>query len=113
MVELAAAATDCRVASGTIAALVTRRYFLARTLAVSQVALILAGLGLALNPYLVVSDVQISEAAAPDITLQLSSVAWGLARLCSFHRSTTFSGSSRANAPSSCSIVGGTPCAIH
>jgi cytochrome d ubiquinol oxidase subunit II len=58
-------------AIGVIAALVTRRFFLARTLAVAQVTLILTGWGLALNPYLVVDDVKISEAAAPDITLQL------------------------------------------
>ncbi len=59
------------VALGALAALVTRRFFLARTLAVGQVALILLGWGLALNPYLVVDDVTIAEAAAPEITLQL------------------------------------------
>lgn len=59
------------VAIGAIAGLVTRRFFLARTLAVCQVALILTGWGLALNPYLVVDDVTLAGAAAPGITLKL------------------------------------------
>ncbi|MEZ4521450.1 MAG: cytochrome d ubiquinol oxidase subunit II [Thermomicrobiales bacterium] len=58
-------------AVGTIGALLTRRYFLARTLAVLQVTFILLGWGASMSPYLVVDDVRYHEAAAPDITLQL------------------------------------------
>jgi cytochrome d ubiquinol oxidase subunit II len=58
-------------AAGAIAALLRRRFFLARTLAVTQIALILTGWGLSLNPYLVVDDVRLHDAAAPDVTLRL------------------------------------------
>lgn len=58
-------------AVGAIAALLTRWFFLARTLGVIQVALILVGWGASMSPYLVVDDVRHDEAAAPDITLQL------------------------------------------
>ena len=71
-------------ALGAIAALITRRFFLARTLTVSQVALILIGWGLSLNPYLVVDDVALSDAAAPDITLQLLLGGLGVGALVLF-----------------------------
>lgn len=58
-------------AIGAIAAVWTRRYAIARVCAVAQVTLILAGWGFAMRPYLVVDDIRIDEAAAPDITLEL------------------------------------------
>jgi cytochrome d ubiquinol oxidase subunit II len=64
-------AVTALAAVGAIAALLTRRFFLARTFAVAQVALILSGWGLSLNPYLVVDDVRLHDAAAPDVTLRL------------------------------------------
>lgn len=71
-------------AAGAIVALVRRYDILARTLAVAQVALILLGWGLALYPYLVVDDVTISEAAAPERTLWLLFVALSVGSLILF-----------------------------
>jgi cytochrome d ubiquinol oxidase subunit II len=59
-------------AVGTIAALVTRRYRLARVLAPLQVALVLWGWLGAQYPYVVVPDLTIDQAAAPDTTLRLA-----------------------------------------
>ena len=58
-------------ATGTIVALLVHRYFVARTLAVIQTALILAGWGFSINPDLVAGSVSIADAAAPAITLRL------------------------------------------
>ncbi|HLT21071.1 MAG TPA: cytochrome d ubiquinol oxidase subunit II [Thermomicrobiales bacterium] len=58
-------------AIGALAGLYLRHFFLARTLAVAQVALILVGWGASMSPYLVVDDVRYDDAAAPDITLKL------------------------------------------
>lgn len=58
-------------AVGAIVALWRRYYVLARTFAVAQVALILGGWGLSIQPYLVVDDLRLHDAAAPHFTLQL------------------------------------------
>jgi cytochrome d ubiquinol oxidase subunit II len=58
------------VAFGAIAALLRRRVVLARTLIVLQVALIVAGYGVAQFPYLVVGQFSIRDSAAPPVTHQ-------------------------------------------
>ncbi len=58
-------------ASGAFAALLVRRYRLARFLAAAQASLIVAGWGAAQYPYLVVPDVTLASAAAPERTLVL------------------------------------------
>jgi cytochrome d ubiquinol oxidase subunit II len=58
-------------ATGALAALATRRYRLARALAVLQTTLIVAGFGLAQHPYLVRPHLTFATAAAPDVTLRL------------------------------------------
>jgi cytochrome d ubiquinol oxidase subunit II len=58
-------------ALGAIAALVRRRFVLARTFAVAQVALIVLGYGWALFPHLVVPDFTVASAAAPERTHEL------------------------------------------
>ena len=63
--------TGC-VALGAIAALVTRRYALARVLAPLQVALVLWGWFGAQYPYIIVPDLTIAQAAAPDATLRVA-----------------------------------------
>lgn len=67
------------VAVGAIAAIWTRRYLVARTLAVAQVVLIMLGYGAALFPYLVVPQFTIMGAAAPTRThgLVLGALAAG------------------------------------
>ena len=50
-------------------ALLTRRYQLARLAAIVQVALLLAGWGLAQYPYVIFSDFRLAGAAAPKATL--------------------------------------------
>lgn len=75
------------VAGGVLAAVVSlgalarRRFHLARAAAVAQVALVLAGWGLAQHPWLVWPDVTLAAAAAPDATLRflLASLPFGLA----------------------------------
>lgn len=64
------------VATGAFVALLRRRPVLARWLAIAQVSLIVLGWGLAQHPYLIVPDVTITSAAAPDATLRL--VLWAL-----------------------------------
>ena len=64
-------------AAGALLALVRRRYRVARACAAAQVALIVAGWGLAQFPYLVEPDLTLSSAAGPRVTLRL--VAWTLA----------------------------------
>ncbi|HEV8320165.1 MAG TPA: cytochrome d ubiquinol oxidase subunit II [Myxococcota bacterium] len=59
------------VALGAFAALWRRRFALARGLAAAQAALILAGWGLAQQPYLLPPDFTIRGAAAPARTLEL------------------------------------------
>jgi cytochrome d ubiquinol oxidase subunit II len=59
------------VALGAFAALWRRRFALARGLAAAQAALILAGWGLAQQPYLLPPDLTIRGAAAPARTLEL------------------------------------------
>jgi len=58
-------------ATGAIAALVKRRFVVARTLAVAQVALIVGGYGWALFPYLIVPDFTVTNSAAPRTTHEL------------------------------------------
>jgi len=58
------------VSVGTMAALWTRRYPLARALAMVQVTLILWGWGLAQFPYLIGPDLSFEAAAAPDSVLK-------------------------------------------
>lgn len=62
-------------AIGALAALWTRRYVAARTLAVAQVTLIVVGYGAALFPYLVVPQVTIHTSAAPAQTHRLVLIA--------------------------------------
>lgn len=63
------------LAVGAIFALWVRRFRMARALAVGQATLILWGWAFAQFPYLVVPDVTIFDAAAPDATLRLLLVA--------------------------------------
>lgn len=72
------------LAVGTIGALLVRRFYMARTLAVVQVALILVGWGASMSPYLVVNDVRYDDAAAPAITLQLMLGALAIGSLILF-----------------------------
>ena len=58
-------------ALGALAAVVTRRYRMARVLAAGQVTLILVGWALAQRPFLIAPDVTIENAAAPAVTLGL------------------------------------------
>ena len=58
-------------ASGALAALLTRRYRLARLLAAAQASLIVAGWGAAQYPFLVVPDVTLASAVAPERTMAL------------------------------------------
>lgn len=70
-------------AAGAIAALIARRFLLARALAVAQVTLIVLGYGAALFPYLVVPDFTIEGTASPARThrLVLGALAAGAAIL--------------------------------
>jgi cytochrome d ubiquinol oxidase subunit II len=63
-------ATGCS-AVGAIAALWRRWYRLARVLAATQVACILGGWGLMMNPYLIAGELTVADAAAPPVTLRL------------------------------------------
>lgn len=72
---LQAAAAAC--ALGAIATLWARWYRTARALAAAQVALVLLGWGLAMNPYLIAGVLTIEQAAAPPEVLRL--LAIGLA----------------------------------
>mgnify|MGYP003289721402 CR=1 FL=1 len=65
------------VALGAIGALWRRRFYLARVLAVGQVALILGGWALSLYPFLVPPDISIIQAVAPLSVLR--PVLWGTA----------------------------------
>jgi cytochrome bd ubiquinol oxidase subunit II len=58
-------------AVSAFAALLRRRYRLARLLAIGQTTLILTGWGLAQQPHLIAPDVTIQSAAAPAVTLRL------------------------------------------
>jgi cytochrome d ubiquinol oxidase subunit II len=62
-------------ATGAIAALLLRRYRIARVLAAGQVALIVWGWALAQFPYLLVPDLTITGAAGPEKTLRLLTIA--------------------------------------
>lgn len=68
-------------ALGALAALVRRRFRLARACAVAQVGLIIVGWGLAQRPYLVAPDVTIRGAAAAPATLRLLAIALGVGGL--------------------------------
>lgn len=57
-------------AAGAVYALWTRRYRLARTLAMAQTTLFVVGFGLAQYPYVVVPDITFTDAAAPDSVLR-------------------------------------------
>lgn len=59
---------------GAALALYRRRYVLARVLAGSFVAAVLAGWGFAMDPWLVAGALSIHDSAAPDVTLRL--VLW-------------------------------------
>lgn len=63
------------------AALLRRRYQLARVAAIAQVTLILVGWALAQLPYLIAPDLTLEEAAAPRITLVLLLGALGAGSL--------------------------------
>ena len=67
--------TTAAMALVVLAALVSRRYAIARAGAMLQVALVLVGCGAALHPYLVPPDLTIEGSAAPPITLKLMLVA--------------------------------------
>lgn len=58
-----------------LGALWTRRFRVARAAAIAQVTLILVGWSAAQFPHLVVPDIDIFDAAAPEITLQLLVIA--------------------------------------
>ena len=64
-------------AIGALAALVTRRYRIARVLAVAQTLLILLGWALAQRPYLIAPDVTVENAASPARTLGLMLIIVG------------------------------------
>lgn len=66
---LVAATSACALLA--LGALVVRRYRVARVAAIGQVALILVGWSVAQFPLLIVPDVDIFTAAAPEITLRL------------------------------------------
>ncbi len=65
-------------AVGALAALVRRRFRLARMLAVLQTTLILFGWALAQYPSIVAPDLRIDEAAAPPVVLRMTLVVLGL-----------------------------------
>jgi cytochrome d ubiquinol oxidase subunit II len=67
--------------TGALLALFLRRYALARLLAMTQVALILWGWGLAQYPFLLAPDLTFTQAAAPPVVLKtvLALVAAGMA----------------------------------
>jgi cytochrome d ubiquinol oxidase subunit II len=67
LIEIAASAA----AAGAVAALVRRRFRLARVLVAGQVALILLGWAAAQYPYLIVDDLTLASAAANRRTVQL------------------------------------------
>ena len=69
------------VAVLALAALLTRRFRLARVLAIAQVMLMVGGLGLAQRPFLIVPDVTLADAAAPAATLRLLLLALALGSL--------------------------------
>ena len=69
------------VAIGALAALVLRRYALARVAAMLQVSLVLWGWAWSQYPYVVPPDLTIASAAAPATTLQLVIVALVLGAL--------------------------------
>ena len=69
------------VALLALAALLTRRFRLARGLAIAQVMLMVGGLGLAQRPFLIVPDVTLADAAAPAATLRLLLIALALGSL--------------------------------
>ena len=71
-------------ATGAIWALWTRRFYLARALAATQVALILWGWGAAQFPYLVEPSISIQDAAAPEVTLRLLLIALAVGALLLF-----------------------------
>jgi cytochrome d ubiquinol oxidase subunit II len=65
------------VAVTALAALVTRRFRVARAAAIAQAVLMIVGWGLAQAPYLVTPDVTIAGAAAPRATLVVVAAAVG------------------------------------
>ncbi len=69
------------VAVGALAALVRRRYALARVAAMLQVSLVLWGWAWSQYPYVVPPDITIASAAAPVATLQVVIVALVLGAL--------------------------------
>ena len=70
-------AATALAAIGAILALLLRRWRAAAALAALQVALILAGWGLALGPWLVPGEIAIRDAAAPDAALRLLLIVLG------------------------------------
>ncbi len=72
------------LAAAVLAALVGRRFVLARAGAMVQVALVILGCGLALNPYLVPPGRTIANSASPPITLKLMLGALGAGSLVLF-----------------------------
>jgi cytochrome bd ubiquinol oxidase subunit II len=71
-------------ATSAFVALYVRRYRVARVAAVAQVALIVAGWGLAQNPYLIAPDITLANAAAPTATLRLVLYVLGVGILILF-----------------------------
>jgi cytochrome bd ubiquinol oxidase subunit II len=68
---LAFAATSAIAGVGSLAAVWARRYRIGRVAAVAAVASVLFGWGVAQWPYLIVPDVTVTDAAAPDPTLRI------------------------------------------
>ena len=71
-------------AIAAFAALILRRFQLARVLASAQVVLIIGGWGLAQRPFLIAPDVRIAETAAPTSTLRLLLIALAAGALILF-----------------------------
>lgn len=69
--------TTAAAALSALAALLRRRYSLARIAAATQVALIIVGWGLAQRPFLIPPTLTIQAAAAPSVTLRLALIIVG------------------------------------
>ncbi|MEO6595944.1 MAG: cytochrome d ubiquinol oxidase subunit II [Planctomycetota bacterium] len=69
------------VAVGALAALVKRRYGLARLLAIAQTALILIGWGMAQYPHVLAPDLDLATCAAPRVVLVTTLAVLGIGTL--------------------------------
>lgn len=75
--EIGVAALACL----SLAALVRRRFHLARAFAIAQVLSVVAVFGVAQHPYLIAPDVRLADAAAPNATQQTLLVVMGVGAL--------------------------------